>query len=385
VEEEEAHLTSGISKHFWSLLEQEKKRFQHNGTGEASMNATTGHYTILLAQVSKRLTTTIVEGRKNEARWRDMLAHNLTDELTEWASIEEEWQNSRGHNTSKALYDGAKTALLQEAAGTMLNTHVVGLLQGEKESAALVRACRQKVHRYKTDIVNDNTRVYTHAMDTIEESHVLVVSKLLKELSLVQSTIRHNRHRATQEAHQHALRLQALKTQHRARHRDRSLVRTRHEHDVEQLEMLKGHVLEMWNKLGTSTEERVVALEGMSTVTGGSVLGVKWSYLLNEVRDMHPEGDARAKEYEEECLAEKGKKERESVVLQELLERMYVEEIEKVIVEGKKGKEEVEGGGGKAVGTKAKEKVLLAPHLHSHSHLGELMDGEMSGGVDLGF
>ena len=128
------------------------------------MNAITGHYTILLAQVSKRLTTTIVEGRKNEARWRDMLAHNLTDELTEWASIEEEWQNSRGHNTSKALYDGAKTALLQEAAGTMLNTHVVGLLQGEKESAALVRACRQKVHRYKTDIVNDNTRVYTHAL-----------------------------------------------------------------------------------------------------------------------------------------------------------------------------------------------------------------------------
>ena len=63
--------------------------------------------------------------------------------------------------------------------------------------------------------------------------------------------------------------------------------------DVEQLETLKGHVLEMWNKLGTSTEERVAALEGMARKTGGSGLGVKWSYVLNDVRDTHPEGKVR--------------------------------------------------------------------------------------------
>ena len=87
-----------------------------------------------------------------------------------------------------------------------------------------------------------------------------------------------------------------------------------------------------------------------------------------------------AKEYVEECVAEKKKQERGSVALQERLERLYAEEIEKWVAAGKKGKEEE---GGKAVG-KAEGKALLAPHLHSHSHLGELMDGEMSGGVDLG-
>jgi hypothetical protein len=112
----------------------------------------------------------------------------------------------------------------------------------------------------------------------------------------------------------------------------------------------------MWNTLGTSVDDRLNALNQITKVMSGCSLDLKWSY--------EPMNDQMKID---DFVKKKMNQISNMIKVQNKIEKMYIDEIQKI---------------NDFKIRRNNEENLIVPHLHLHSHIGEVIDGSMSGGIE---